>query len=127
MPSTSILDDFAGRATTARNVSICTAILTGLSVAYAFRIATGYGPGSFLLLIGVAVGVPTALDQRKAQRDGYESTVTRTVALSMVVLVLFSTFYLGGTALQSLPRFQVAAVAFLIAYLVPLAVLDGSE
>lgn len=125
MPSTSILDEFAGRATTARNVSIYTAILTSMPLAYGFRVATGYGPGSFLVLVAIAVGVPTALDHRVTDHDSYETTVGRTVGLSMVVLVLFSALYVAGTTMLSLPHFQVAAVTFLVASLLPPAVLDG--
>lgn len=125
MPSLSRLDDLAARATTARNVSIYTAILTGLPLAYLFRTASGYGPGSFLLLLGVAVGVPTALDQREGVLDADGSVIARTLALEGAVGALFSALYFAGTAVLSLPLFQVAVVAFVVAYLFPLAVLDG--
>lgn len=123
MPSTSKFDDVAGRATSPRNVSIFTAILVGLPAALVFRELAGYGPGSFLLLLAVAVGVPTALDQH-GELGNHWGAVGKTLVGSVGVTAVLSGLYAAGRVGLSLPRFQVAVVAFLIAELGAVAVLE---
>lgn len=126
MPSTSKFDDIAGRATSPRNASIFTAILIGLPLALAFREVAGYGPGSFLLLLAVAVGVPTALDQHR-EIESHRSAVSKTLVGSLAVAAVLSGLYAAGRVVLSLPRFQVAVVAFLIAELTAVAALELRE
>lgn len=98
--------------TAQRNVTIFAAILIALPVAYAFHAAVGGGPGDFLLLMTLAVGVPTAYDDYWPRYDRTWQAVGWVVLACAVVTVEFTGLYLAGTAL-GLGPFPAAIGAFL--------------
>jgi len=101
------------RATTQRNVTIYGAILLGVSTAYAFHRWSGTDGGAFLLLLLVAVGVPTAFDEFEPDVEGHPKALAWVVAAGLVVAVEYTGAYVVGTAGLSLSPLLASVGAFL--------------
>jgi|SRR6056297_3595915 len=102
------------RATTQRNVTIYVAILAAVPLAYAFDTAVGGAQGDFLLLMTLAVGVPSAYEGYWPAYDATWKAVAWVLAACAVVTVEFTGLYLAGTDLLSLSPFVAGIVAFLV-------------
>ncbi|WP_327054031.1 hypothetical protein [Halomicrococcus gelatinilyticus] len=113
MPST-VFVRLRERATTQRNVTIYLAILVAVPLASAFNTAVGGAQGGFLLLMTLAVGVPSAYDGYWPAYDATWKAVAWILAACAVVTVEFIGLYLAGTDLLSLSPFVASIVAFLV-------------
>lgn len=114
MPSTSTLSHLYERATTQRNVTIYTAILVGVPGAYAFQEAVGASGDGFLLLLLLAVGVPTAYDEHWPHYDRTWQAVAWVLVACLVVWIEYAALYLAGTTFTPLSSFQAGVAAFLV-------------
>jgi hypothetical protein len=105
--------------TTQRNLTILVAILVSVPIAYGFRAVVGgadFG-GSFLLLMTLAVGVPTAYDEFWPKYDRTWDAIIWVVAACIVATTEFTGLYLMGTGLGNLSPFLGSTGAFLITHL----------
>jgi len=116
MPSTSTHNGLAGRVATQRNLTILVAILVAVPAAYGFRSAFGGDGlgGSFLLLMTLAVGVPTAYDNHWPQYDRKWIAVGWVIAACVVATAEFVGLYLFGTAVLGLTPLVASVGAFLV-------------
>ena len=116
MPSTSTSSHIPAWMRTQRNLTILVAILVAVPIAYGFRVVVSSADfgGSFLLLMTLAVGVPTAYDEYWPKYDRIRNTVAWVVAACLVVTTEFTGLYLIGTELGTLSRSHGAIGAFLI-------------
>jgi hypothetical protein len=117
-PTPNVLD----RATSQRNVSIYTAIAVAAPTAYAFNIAFTY-EGSFLLLMTLAVGVPTAYDDYGPAYDRTLGTVGWVLVACGVAAAEFVGFFVIATESLALSPFIGGIVAFLGTWLLNLSAL----
>lgn len=126
MPSTRVLARFFERATTQRNVTIVVAILVAVPTAYAFRSAVpgGDSAADFLLLLTLAVAVPTAYDERWPRYDQTSTAVAWILGACLVATVAFAGLYLLGTAVVGLSPLFASVAAFLVTDLGGLALLS---
>lgn len=116
MPSTSTRNGLAGRMATQRNLTILVAILVAVPAAYGFRTAFG-GDGigaSFLLLMTLAVGVPTAYDDYWPQYDRAWLAVAWVLVACVVATAEFVGLYLLGTEVLGLSPLVASVGAFLV-------------
>lgn len=97
-----------------RNLSILVAILVALPIAYGSRAATGVGMASFLLLLTLAVGVPTAFDHHWSSDGGPTDAVGWILVACGLATAVFSLLYVGGVELAGLDPVGAAMVAFLV-------------
>ncbi|AZH26202.1 hypothetical protein [Haloplanus aerogenes] len=118
MPSTNRLAGVYAWVTDQRQVTILVAILVALPTAYAFHATFGGDTtgGGFLLLMTLAVGVPTAYDTHWPAYDRTWQAVGWVFAACVVATVEFVGLYLVGTALGLAP-IPAAIGAFLVTYL----------
>ncbi|MFB6146196.1 MAG: hypothetical protein ABEJ08_00730 [Halobacteriaceae archaeon] len=125
MPSTSESLTLPGWMTTQRNLTIFVAILVAVPIAYGFRMAVGGtdSGSTFLLLMTLAVGVPTAYDEYWPHYDQTSDAVVWVVTACLVVTTEFTGLYLLGTELGDLSPRLAAIGAFLITDLGNLAAL----
>jgi hypothetical protein len=123
MPSTGDGHTILDRLATQRNVTIATAIAVAIPAAYGFHVAFGAGTGDFLLLLAVAVGVPTAMDQYWRAHGRLLRAAGETAVGAVAVAATFLALYVLGTDVLSLSPFPAAVLAFLVADLGPLAAL----
>lgn len=114
MPAISALDRFWRWLTTQRNLTILTAILLAVPVAYTFQVAFDSGSGDFLLLMLLAVGVPTAFDEHYAPFDRTWKAIGWVVVACALVTVEFTVLYLVSTLWVGLSPFAAGAAAFLV-------------
>jgi len=114
VPSTSVIARLYGRATTQRNVTIYVAILVSIPAAYLFQESVGGGGGDFLLLLALAVGVPTAYDEYWSPYDRTWKAVAWILVACVVAGLEFTGVYLVSVAALSLSPFAASAVAFLV-------------
>ena len=114
MPST--VSRLLARATTRRNVTIYVAILMGVLVAAGVERAVPAvdGPASFLLLVTLAVGVPTVYDECGPAHDRTAPAVAWVLAGCVVAAVEFVAVYLAVGVLAGLSVTPAAAVAFVV-------------
>ncbi|WP_136715214.1 hypothetical protein [Halorientalis salina] len=122
MPSSQTTTGFLDRATSQRNVSIYTAIAVAAPTAYAFNVAFTY-EGSFLLLMTLAVGVPTAYDDYGPAYDRTPKTVGWVLVACGIAAVEFVGFFVVATESLELSAFLGGIVAFLGTWLLNLSVL----
>lgn len=116
MPSNSTSSRVPNWMTTQRNLTILVAILVAVPIAYGFRVGVSgadFG-GSFLLLMSLAVGVPTAYDEYWPKYDRSWTAVAWVVAACIVVTTEFTGLYLIGTELGNLSPLRGSIGAFLI-------------
>lgn len=115
MPSSTASRLYA-RAITRRNLTIFVAIVVALPTAYAFRSTVGHGQrsGGFLLLLTLAVGVPTAYDEYWPDYDRTWKAVAWVLVACTVATAEFVGIYLAETALVGLPPVHAAVGAVLV-------------
>ncbi|MFB6171225.1 MAG: hypothetical protein ABEJ23_01740 [Haloarculaceae archaeon] len=113
MPSTSASTRLRDRVATQRNVTIVVAILVAVPTAYAVQSTVGSDAGGFLLLVTLAVGVPTAYDEYWPAYDRTWLAVAWVLAACAVAAVTFTALSLVGTAVGLSPALA-AGVAFLV-------------
>ncbi len=116
MPSTSSTSRFREWATSQRNLTIFTAILVALPAAYAFQATVGGRAmgGDFLLLVTLAVGVPTAYDNYWPAYDQTWTAVLWVLAACAVATGVYVGVFLLGTDVVGLAPFPSAIGAFLV-------------
>ena len=102
------------RATAQRNVAIYAAILVAVPAAYAFHTAFDASGGDFLLLLTLAVGVPTAYNDNWPAHDRTWKTVAWVVVACTVAIATFAALFLAGTDLLALAPFPASVGAFLV-------------
>jgi hypothetical protein len=112
MPSTNTGPSFRDRALTQRNATILTAILFALPTAYGFHVWSGAQQGDFLLLLLLAVSVPTAYDDLWPMYDDTWKGVVWTLAACAVATVEFVGLYVVGVESLSLSPFAASIGAF---------------
>lgn len=121
MPSTTTDRSLRDRLTGQHNVSIATAILFALPAAFAFHNWSAGGQGSFLLLLLLAVSVPTLYDDGWGRYEHTWQTVVWTLTACAVVGVEFVGLYVVGLDALSLSMFAAEVGAFLVTTLLNLA------
>lgn len=116
MPSTRSVSRIYEWATTQRNLTIFVAILVAVPTSYAFQsmVSGGGSTGDFLLLMTLAVGVPTAYDEYWPQYEQTWKAITWVLAACLVVTIEFVGLYLVGTDYVRLSPFYASIGAFLI-------------
>jgi len=123
MPSTNSSSNMPDWLTTQRNLTIIVAILVAVPIAYGFRVmgSSADYEGSFLLLMTLAVGVPTAYDEYWPKYDKIWNAVAWVFAACIVATMEFISLYLVGTEFGDLSPFLASIGAFLITNLGNLA------
>ncbi|WP_424019659.1 hypothetical protein ACOZ4N_09355 [Halorientalis pallida] len=118
------------RATAQRNVAIYAAILVAVPAAYGFHTVFDAGGGDFLLLMTLAVGVPTAYNDYWPAFDRTWKAVAWVLVACTVATAAFAGLFLAGTERLALSAFPASVGAFLVTvggvHAVPLA-LFGRE
>ena len=116
MPSTNSSSNMPDWLTTQRNLTIIVAILVAVPIAYGFRVmgSSADYEGSFLLLMTLAVGVPTAYDEYWPKYDKIWNAVAWVFAACIVATMEFISLYLVGTEFGDLSPFLGSIGAFLI-------------
>lgn len=127
MPSTSNGQSLRERALTQRNATILTAILVALPTAYGFHVWSGAEQGGFLVLMLLAVLVPTAYDDLWETYDETWKGVVWTLAACAVVTVEFVGLYVVGVDSLSMSPFAAGVGAFGLTAAVNLAVLVARQ
>jgi hypothetical protein len=121
VPSTSHHSSLRDRLATRRNLTIATATAVAIPAAYLAHSQFAVDEANFLLLLAVAVGVPTAFDAYGPEFERAGATLLATVATCLAAAGTFVGIYLLGTQTLSLSPFLAAVGAFLVAHLGPLA------
>jgi len=116
MTATSRLDSLRQRATTTRNVTIYVAILIAVPTAYAFHVWSGTEGGDFLLLMMLAIGVPTAFDEYKTAVEDHWRAVAWVLGACLIVTIEYTGVYVIGTETLSLSAFWASLGAFLLVW-----------
>lgn len=103
-------------ATTQRNLTIFVAILVAVPTAYAFQTRTAGGEhvGNFLLLMTLAVGVPTAYDEYWPQYDRTWKALAWVVAACAIATTEFTGLYLVGVEIAELTPNHAAVGSFIV-------------
>ena len=116
MPSTSFGSRVTNWATSQRNLTIFVSIFTAFPLSYAFQsiVSERAAAGSFLLLVTLAVGVPTAYDEYWPHYEQTRKAITWVLAACLVVTIEFVGLYLIGTEYVRLSPFYASIGAFLI-------------
>lgn len=114
MPSASTASWLSDRFVTQRNATILVAILVGIPTSYAVASAVGGQATGFLLLVTLAVAVPTAYDEYWPRYDNTGKAVGWILGACTVATAAFTALYLVGTDLLSLSTFVAASGAFLV-------------
>jgi hypothetical protein len=114
VPSNTVLARIRTWSTAQRNVTIFAAILVGVPTAYAFtRALDGGGGGDFLLLVTLAVGVPTAYDEYWPRYDRTWKAVAWVVLACAVAAAEFTGVYLVLDDVVALSPVAASVGAFL--------------
>jgi hypothetical protein len=113
VPST--VSRLVARATARRNLTIYAAILAGVLAAGVVErgIPGADWPAPFLLLVTLAVGVPTAHDEYGPTHDRTSQAVAWVLAGCVVAAVEFVAVYLAAGVVAGLSVTPAAVVAFL--------------
>ncbi|MFA9516904.1 hypothetical protein ACERIT_06760 [Halopenitus sp. H-Gu1] len=116
MPSTNTVSRIYNWATTQRNLTIFVAILIAVPTAYAFQsmVSGGGSAGDFLLLMTLAVGVPTAYDEYWPRYTQTWKAIAWVLTACLVVTIEFVGLYLVGTEYVGVSPFYASIGAFLI-------------
>lgn len=124
MPSTTALARLRDWMTDQRNLTIFAAILVAVPTAYAFTLyVDAGGGGDFLLLLTLAVGVPTAYDEYWPRYDETWKAVAWVVAACVWATAEFTAVYLLVVDVLSLSPVVGALGAFLVTTVGTVAVL----
>jgi hypothetical protein len=116
MPSTSVVSRVTNWATSQRNLTIFVSIFAALPLSYAFQsiVSESASAGSFLLLVTLAVGVPTAYDEYWPQYDQTWKAIGWILLACVVVTIEFVGLYIVGTEYINLTPLYASAGAFLV-------------
>jgi hypothetical protein len=116
MPSTSVVSRVTNWATSQRNLTIFVSIFAALPLSYAFQsiVSGSASAGSFLLLVTLAVGVPTAYDEYWPQYDQTWKAIGWILLACVVVTIEFVGLYIVGTEYINLTPLYASAGAFLV-------------
>ncbi|MFB6293676.1 MAG: hypothetical protein ABEH60_05390 [Halonotius sp.] len=116
MPSTNLPSRVFGWLTTQRNLTILVAICIALPTAYGFRMVVDGADsgGSFLLLMSLGVGIPSAYANYGTTYDRVRNAVAWVILGCIAVTATFTSLYLVGTELGDLSHFLGGNVAFVI-------------
>jgi hypothetical protein len=116
MPSTSFGSRVTNWATSQRNLTIFVSIFAAFPLSYAFQsiVSENASAGSFLLLVTLAVGVPTAYDEYWPQYDQTWKAIGWILIACVVVTIEFSGLYIVGTEYLDLTPLYASAGAFLV-------------
>ncbi|MFB6085047.1 MAG: hypothetical protein ABEJ94_12470 [Halorientalis sp.] len=102
------------RATAQRNVAIYVAILVAVPVAYGFHTVFDASGGDFLLLMTLAVGVPTAYNDNWPAYDRTWKAVGWVLAASVLAAATFAGLFLAGIEVLALSPLLASVGAFLV-------------
>lgn len=116
MPSTSVVSRVTNWATSQRNLTIFVSIFAAFPLSYAFQsiVSESASAGSFLLLVTLAVGVPTAYDEYWPQYDQTWKAIGWILLACVVVTIEFIGLYIVGTEYINLTPLYASAGAFLV-------------
>lgn len=116
MPSTGAVPRIYAWLTAQRNLTVFVAILVAIPTAYAFHSLVGVGrlSGDFLLLLTLAVGVPTAYDDYWPRYDRTWKAVAWVLAACAVATAEFTGLYLLGREAIGLSPLFASIGAFLV-------------
>jgi len=116
MPSTSTVNRTYNWTTTQRNLTIFMAILVAVPTTYGFQsmVSGGGSAGDFLLLMTLAVGVPTAYDEYWPQYNQTWKAIAWVLAACFLVTIEFVGLYLIGTDYVGFSPFYASIGAFLV-------------
>lgn len=123
MPSSGTRSRLRRRATSTRIVSTVTAVAVALPAAYTFH---GHFPGDqsgLLLLVAVAVGIPSAFDEYGPAFERRRDCVFATLWVCSVVVVTYVGSFAAGIDTLGVSPFLASIVAFLVGFLGPVGVL----
>lgn len=117
MPSTSLVSRITNWTTSQRNLTIFVSILAAFPLSYAFQsiVSESASTGSFLLLVTLAVGVPTAYDEYWLHYEHTWQAIGWILLACLVVAIEFVGFYVVGTVYVDLPPIYASTGAFLVA------------
>ncbi|SEN20831.1 hypothetical protein SAMN05216388_100257 [Halorientalis persicus] len=102
------------RATAQRNVAIYAAILVAVPVAYGFHLAFDGEGADFLLLLTLAVGVPTSYNTYWPSYDRTWKAVAWVIVAAAAATAAFTGLFVAGTKLLALSPFPASIGAFLV-------------
>ena len=116
MSSYDVMNRISTWLTSQRNIVIFVSILIAVPTAYGFQATIGQGEQAtgFLLLMMLAVGVPTTYNDYWPSYDRTWKAVGWVLAASVLVVVQFGALYAIGTAVTGSTPFASAVGAFLI-------------
>ena len=116
MPSTSVVSRVTNWATSQRNLTIFVSIFAAFPLSYAFQsiVSERAAAGSFLLLVTLAVGVPTAYDEYWPQYDQTWKAIGWILIACVVVTIEFIGLYIVGTEYINLTPLYASTGAFLV-------------
>jgi hypothetical protein len=116
VPSTSFGSRVTNWATSQRNLTIFVSIFVAVPLSYAFQsiVFESASAGSFLLLVTLAVGVPTAYDEYWPQYDQTWKAIGWILIACVVVTIEFIGLYIVGTEYLDLTPLYASAGAFLV-------------
>ncbi|GAB6862634.1 hypothetical protein ACFR97_16040 [Haloplanus litoreus] len=103
-------------ATSQRNLTIFVSIFAAFPLSYAFQsiVSENASAGSFLLLVTLAVGVPTAYDEYWPQYDQTWKAIGWILLACVIVTIEFSSLYIVGTEYAGLTPLYASTGAFLV-------------
>ena len=116
MPSTSVVSRVTDWVTSQRNITIFVSIFAAFPLSYAFQslVSENASAGSFLLLVTVAVGVPTAYDEYWPKYDQTWKAIGWILLACLVVTIEFVGLYIVGTEYVNLTPLYASAGTFLV-------------
>jgi uncharacterized membrane protein YjjB (DUF3815 family) len=115
--STDSRESLRDRATAQRNVVVYAAILVAVPTAFAFHTLVGADGGDFLLLLTLAVGVPTSYNTYWPASDRTWRAVGWVLVTCALATAVYTGLYLAGTQLLSVSPFPASIAAFLVTFL----------
>ena len=104
----------AERVTTTENLTVVAAILASLPLTYAASTVFGYSDGTALLLLTIAVGVPTVYNEQWPAEESTPRAVGWVLGAGVLATIAFTACYLVGTDLLSLSEAPASAVSFVL-------------
>lgn len=116
MPSPNIPNRVSKWVTAQRNIVISVSILIAVPTAYGFQATIGNGEQAtgFLLLLLLAVGVPTTYNDHWPTYDRTWKAIGWVIGAAVVVILQFGALYAIGTMVVDVSPFAASVGAFLI-------------
>lgn len=119
MPSNTSPPNRLERVFSQRNLTILTAIIVGVPAAYAFQTSIGGQGSSFLLLLVLAVGVPTAYDEYWPRYDRTATALAWIVGAIAVAGIGYAVLFWVFVSVLTLSEIAAGVGAFLVTTLGP--------